>query len=63
MTTKRFTVARSLGRWALVHNGEAIATFDTEAEAEHAAEAIARTQPLGDDAEVVIEDEAPPPAA
>ena len=58
MTTKHFTVAESLGRWALIHNGEAMATFDTEAEAEHAALALARTQPAGDDAEVEIIDEA-----
>ena len=57
MTTKHFAVAMRLGRWALLHNGEAIATYDTEAEAEQAAHAIARTQPQGDDAEVVIEDE------
>ena len=54
MTTKHLTVVESLGRWALLHNGEAIATCDTEAEAEHAAQAIARTQPSGDDADVQV---------
>ncbi len=52
MTTKHLEIKAQLGRWAIMHGGEALATFDTEEEAALAAQAVARTQPAGDDAEV-----------
>jgi hydrogenase maturation factor len=54
MSTKILEVAPSLGKWALLHNDVALATFETEDAAERAAHAIARTQPAGDDAEVHV---------
>jgi hypothetical protein len=54
MSTKILEIAPSLGRWALLHNHVALATFDTEDAAERAANAIARTQPAGDDAEIHV---------
>ncbi len=58
MGTKILEIAPSLGKWALFHNQVALATFDTEDAAERAAQAIARTQPAGDDAEIrVIEED------
>ncbi len=56
MSTKILEIAPSLGKWAIFHNRVALATFDTEHAAAHAAEAIARTQPLGDDAEIHVLD-------
>ncbi len=56
MSTKILEIAPSLGKWALLHNHVALATFDTEDAAERAAQAIVRTQPAGDDAEVRILD-------
>jgi hypothetical protein len=58
MSTKILEIAPSLGKWALLHNHVPLATFDTEDAAERAAQAIARTQPIGDDAEIhVLDDE------
>jgi hypothetical protein len=57
MSTKILEIAPSLGKWALFHNQVALATFDTEDDAERAAQAIARTQPAGDDAEIHVLDE------
>jgi hypothetical protein len=58
MSTKILEIAPSLGKWALLHNRVALATFDTEDAAARAANAIARTQPAGDDAEIrVLKDE------
>jgi hydrogenase maturation factor len=58
MGTKILEIAPSLGKWALLHNHVALATFDTEDAAERAAQAIARTQPAGDDGEIrVIEED------
>jgi hydrogenase maturation factor len=57
MSTKILEIAPSLGKWALLHNRVALATFDTEDAAERAAHAIARTQPAGDDAEIHVLDE------
>ncbi len=57
MSTKILEIAPSLGKWALFHNQVALATFDTEDAAERAAQAIARTQPKGDDAEIHVLDD------
>jgi hypothetical protein len=57
MSTKILEIAPSLGKWALLHNQVALATFETEAAAARAAAAIARTQPAGDDAEIRVLDE------
>jgi len=57
MSTKILEIAPSLGKWGLFHNQVALATFDTEDAAERAAQAIARTQPAGDDAEIHVLDE------
>ena len=57
MSVKRLEITCSLGRWALVHNGQALGTYATEAEAEQAAEAIARHQPSGDEVEVVVSED------
>ncbi len=57
MSTKILEIAPSLGKWALFHNHVALATFDTEDAAERAAHAIARTQPVGDDAEIYVLDD------
>jgi hydrogenase maturation factor len=57
MSTKILEIAPSLGKWALLHNHVALATFDTEDAAESAAKAIARTQPIGDDAQIHVLDE------
>jgi hydrogenase maturation factor len=57
MSTKILEIAPSLGKWALLHNQVALATFDTEDAAERAAQAIARTQPAGDTAEIYVLDE------
>ena len=59
MTVKHLEVVHQLDRWAVTHNGEALATFATEAEAERSAEAIARTQPQGDTADIVVHDDDP----
>jgi hydrogenase maturation factor len=58
MSTKILEIAPSLGKWALLHNHVALATFDTEDAAERAANAIARTQPDGDEAEIHVLDAA-----
>ena len=58
LTVKHLEVVHQLDVWAVMHNGEAIVTCATEEEAERAAQAIARTQPAGDTAEVTILDDA-----
>lgn len=57
MTIKHLEVVHQLDMWAVMHNGEALATFATEAEAESSAKAIARTQPAGDSAKIVVLDD------
>jgi hypothetical protein len=45
-------VVRSLGRWAVIHNGVALASFATRVEAERSALAVAKHHPAQDSAEL-----------
>lgn len=49
-----FKVARSLDRWAVLHHDQPLATYDTQAEAERAALALATHHPARDSAEVSL---------
>jgi hypothetical protein len=47
-----FKVAKSMNRWAVLHNEQPLATFDTQAEAERTALALATHHPKRDTAEL-----------
>jgi hypothetical protein len=55
LSHKRLEIARHLGRWEVMHNGVALCDFDTAEEAARAADAVARTQPPGDDVIVSVD--------
>jgi hypothetical protein len=55
MTNKRLEIAPHLGRWEVVHNGIALCDFETVEEAKRAADAVARSQPDGDQVIISIE--------
>jgi len=52
---KRLEIAHHLGRWEVVHNGVSLCDFATFDEAKRAADAVARSQPDGDQAVISIE--------
>jgi hypothetical protein len=58
---KRLEIAPHLGRWEVVHNGVALCDFETAEEAKRAADAVARSQPHGD--QVIISIDPASPAA
>jgi hypothetical protein len=55
LSHKRLEIARHLARWEVMHNGVALCDFDTAEEAARAADAVARSQPPGDDVIVSID--------
>lgn len=55
MAYKRLEIALHLDRWEVVHNGVALCDFETLEEAKRAADAIARSQPDGDEVIVSID--------
>ena len=55
MAYKRLEVAPHLGRWEVVHNGVALCDFETAEEAKRAADAVARSQPRGDQVIISID--------
>lgn len=54
MAYKRLEIALHLDRWEVVHNGVALCDFETLEEAKRAADAVARSQPDGDQAVISI---------
>ena len=60
MSPLAFQVAPIRNGWALRHNGQAMATFDTKEEAERAALAVAVRHPANRTAKVDVESEDQP---